>query len=113
MAYIVAEPCIGVKDHACVDVCPVECFYEGEDILLIHPEECIDCGACEPECPVSAIFEAGQVPEPWKEYIAKNADPFTAGHNLPVSVQKGQWEAQMEVEGSVANLYYKKYPKKE
>jgi Fe-S-cluster-containing hydrogenase component 2 len=96
-----------------VDVCPVECFYEGEDILLIHPEECIDCGACEPECPVSAIFEAGQVPEQWKEYIAKNADPFTAGHNLPVSVQKGQWEAQMEVEGSVANLYHKKYPKKE
>src|SRR5574337_968453 len=88
MTYIVAEPCIGTKDHACVDVCPVECFYEGEDILLIHPEECIDCGACEPECPVTAIFEATQVPEKWKEYIAKNADPFTAGHNLPVSLQK-------------------------
>jgi NAD-dependent dihydropyrimidine dehydrogenase PreA subunit len=114
MTYIVAEPCIGTKDHACVDVCPVECFYEGEDILLIHPEECIDCGACEPECPVTAIFEATQVPEQWKDYIAKNADPFKDGaHNLPVAVQKSVWEAQREEEGSVANLYYKKYPKKE
>ena len=114
MTYIVAEPCIGTKDHACVDVCPVECFYEGEDILLIHPEECIDCGACEPECPVTAIFEATQTPDQWKDYIEKNAAPFRDGaHNLPVAVQKGVWEAQREEEGSVANLYYKKYPKKE
>jgi len=114
MAYIVAEPCIGTKDHACVDVCPVECFYEGEDIILIHPEECIDCGACDPECPVTAIFEATQTPEQWKDYIEKNAAPFRDGaHGLPVAVQKAVWEAQREEEGSVANLYYKKHPKKE
>ena len=111
MTYIVAEPCIGIKDHACVDVCPVDCFYEGEDQLFIHPDECIDCGACEPECPVAAIFEADQVPEQWRDYIARNADPFKNGHSLPVSVQKSQWDAQREVEGSVAKLYFEKYPK--
>src|SRR5947208_2085353 len=56
MTYIIAEPCINVKDRSCVDVCPVDCIYEGEDMLYIHPDECIDCGACEPECPVTAIF---------------------------------------------------------
>ena len=56
MTYVIVEACIGVKDRACVDVCPVDCIYEGEDQLYIHPDECIDCGACEPECPVTAIF---------------------------------------------------------
>src|SRR6184192_702383 len=56
MPYIIAEPCINLKDRSCVDVCPVDCIYEGEDQLYIHPDECIDCGACEPECPVTAIF---------------------------------------------------------
>ena len=72
MTYIIAEPCIGVKDKACLDVCPVDCIYEGEDMLYIHPEECIDCGACEPECPVDAIFPEDEVPEKWKEFIPKN-----------------------------------------
>ena len=74
MTYIVAEPCIGVKDHACVDVCPVECFYEGPDMLYIHPEECTDCGACAQECPTSAIFYEDDVPETWRPYIALNAE---------------------------------------
>jgi len=56
MTYIIAEPCIGTKDRACVDVCPVDCIYEDAEQLWIHPDECIDCGACEPECPVTAIF---------------------------------------------------------
>ena len=73
MTYIIAESCIGLKDRACVDVCPVECIYEGDDQLYIHPEECIDCGACEPECPVTAIFEESAVPEQWKHYTEKNA----------------------------------------
>ena len=55
MAHIIAQPCIGTKDTACVDVCPVDCIYEGADQLYIHPDECIDCGACEPACPVQAI----------------------------------------------------------
>jgi NAD-dependent dihydropyrimidine dehydrogenase PreA subunit len=72
MTYIVTEPCIGTKDRACVEVCPVECFYEGTDQLYIHPEECIDCAACEPVCPVTAIFPEENVPDQWKSYIKKN-----------------------------------------
>ena len=76
MPHIIAEPCIGTTDKACVDVCPVECIYEADDQLYIHPEECIDCGACVPECPVEAIFEDVDVPEKWKDYTQKNADFF-------------------------------------
>ncbi|MCW5882503.1 MAG: ferredoxin family protein [Anaerolineae bacterium] len=76
MAYIIAEPCIGVKDQACVDVCPVDCIYEGEDMLYIHPDECIDCGACMPVCPVEAIFPEAETPEKWHNFIAINADFF-------------------------------------
>ncbi len=56
MTYVIAEPCINVKDRSCVDVCPVDCIYEGEDQLYIHPEECVDCDACLPACPVDAIY---------------------------------------------------------
>ena len=62
MPYVIAEPCINVKDKACVEVCPVDCIYEGDTQLFIHPDECIDCGACEPECPWQAIFEEAAVP---------------------------------------------------
>ncbi|MBM3556561.1 MAG: ferredoxin family protein [Alphaproteobacteria bacterium] len=55
MAYIVNEGCIKCKYMDCVEVCPVDCFYEGENMLVIHPDECIDCGVCEPECPAEAI----------------------------------------------------------
>ncbi|MEX0924071.1 MAG: ferredoxin FdxA [Rhodovibrionaceae bacterium] len=55
MTYVVAESCIRCKYTDCVQVCPVDCFYEGENMLVIHPDECIDCGVCEPECPVDAI----------------------------------------------------------
>ena len=56
MTYLVADACIKCKHMDCVDVCPVDCFYEGENMLVIHPDECIDCGVCEPECPVEAIL---------------------------------------------------------
>lgn len=78
MAYIIAEPCIGVKDASCVAVCPVDCIYEGEDMYYINPDECIDCGACEPECPVEAIFADDSVPEQWQSFIQKNRDFFGA-----------------------------------
>ena len=55
MTYVVTENCIACKHTTCVEVCPVDCFYEGENFLAIHPDECIDCGVCEPECPVDAI----------------------------------------------------------
>jgi ferredoxin len=63
MTYIIAEPCIGEKDASCVSVCPVDCIYEDADQYFIHPDECIDCGACEPACPVSAIYAEDDVPD--------------------------------------------------
>src|SRR4026207_170529 len=76
MTCVITEPCIGVKDRACVDVCPVDCIYEGEDQLYIHPDECIDCGACEPECPVTAIFPEEGVPPNMTTFIEKNREVF-------------------------------------
>ena len=74
MPHVVTEPCIGVKDMTCVSVCPVECFHDAGDQMVINPDECIDCGLCEPECPTSAIFPDTDVPEQWKSYIEKNAE---------------------------------------
>jgi NAD-dependent dihydropyrimidine dehydrogenase PreA subunit len=74
MTYVVAEPCLSTIDRACVEVCPVQCFYEGGDQLIIHPAECVDCDACRPACPVAAIFPEAEVPEQWRAFIAKNAD---------------------------------------
>ncbi len=76
MPYVITEACIGVKDRACVDVCPVDCIYEGEEQLFIHPDECIDCGACEPECPVSAIYPEEDVPAGLQDFIVKNREAF-------------------------------------
>jgi NAD-dependent dihydropyrimidine dehydrogenase PreA subunit len=84
MTYVITEPCIGVKDTACVEVCPVDCIHPKKDAggfadaqqLYIDPDTCIDCGACEPVCPVEAIFEGDSVPEQWKSYTQKNADYF-------------------------------------
>src|SRR3989442_13926099 len=80
MAYIIAEPCIGTKDTACVDVCPVDCIHPRKDEanfadvtqLYIDPVECIDCGACVPVCPVTAIFPLEDLPEKWKSFIETN-----------------------------------------
>jgi len=93
MAHVITSPCVGVCDTACVEVCPVDCIHpaEGFDInshddrkrmrddgeqLYIDPAECIDCGACIPECPVSAIFEESDVPEADFDFIKKNTDRF-------------------------------------
>ena len=73
MAYVVCEPCHGCKYTDCVVVCPCECFYQDETMLYIDPDECIDCGACTPECPVEAIYAEGDVPEKWTEYVELNA----------------------------------------
>ncbi len=73
MAYVIVEPCIGTKDASCVAVCPVDCIYEGEDQYYINPDECIDCGACEPECPVNAIFPEESLPTEWAEYTQIDA----------------------------------------
>ena len=72
MTYIIGEPCIDIKDRSCVDVCPVDCIHEADRILVIDPEECIDCGACEPECPVEAIFPEDALPEKWQAFVRIN-----------------------------------------
>ena len=69
MSYIIAEPCIGVKDKSCVDACPVDCIYEAGEQLIINPEECIDCGACVDPCPVEAIAHEDEIPEKWASFI--------------------------------------------
>jgi len=74
MTHVVCQPCYDCKYPDCVAVCPVDCFYEGERMLYIHPDECIDCEACVPECPVDAIFQADNVPEEWHSYIELNAE---------------------------------------
>jgi len=71
MAYVVTENCIKCKYTDCVEVCPVDCFYEGDNMLVINPEECIDCGVCEPECPVEAIKVAEDVDVKWSEVNAE------------------------------------------
>ena len=74
MTYVIVEPCIGTKNASCVDVCPVSCIYEAEDMYYINPDECIECGACEPECPVNAIFHESAVPDEWKNFIQRNRE---------------------------------------
>ena len=99
MTYIITEPCLSTCDTACVEVCPVDCIHgpkssvgSGEEtkelgfnpkdkMLYINPEECIDCGACEPECPVEAIFEEDEVPEEWKNFISINYNFFGQEYN--------------------------------
>ena len=76
MTYVITQPCIGVKDASCVEVCPVDCIYEGEDMYYIHPDECIECAASEPECPVEAIFAEEDVPPEWRNFIQINAEFF-------------------------------------
>ncbi|HIF34062.1 MAG TPA: ferredoxin [Planctomycetaceae bacterium] len=77
MTFVVTAPCFGCKYTDCVAVCPCDCFHEGEKMLYIDPEECISCGACEPECPVQAIYDDVNVPDEWREFIALNADMAT------------------------------------
>jgi NAD-dependent dihydropyrimidine dehydrogenase PreA subunit len=96
VTYVIAEPCIDVKDRSCVDVCPVDCIHEAGRMLVIDPQECIDCGACEPECPVEAIFPEDALPEQWSAFTAINAaygesvavvaaqvESYVADHELP------------------------------
>ena len=86
MPYVVAQPCINCKHTDCVEVCPVDCFYEGPNFLVIHPDECIDCNACVPACPVEAIYADDELPEEWAHYAEWNTYLATQwqqlGYNL-------------------------------
>ena len=96
MTYVVTENCIKCKYMDCVEVCPVDCFYEGENMLVIHPDECIDCGVCEPECPADAIkpdTEAGL--ESWLKLNADYASSWpniTVKHEQPVDAK--EWDGK-------------------
>ncbi len=96
MTYVIAEPCVDVKDRACVEECPVDCIYEGDRSLYIHPDECVDCGACEPVCPVEAIFYEDDLPAQWAAYKEDNAAFFT-------DVLPGQ-DAPLDSPGGAAKL---------
>jgi NAD-dependent dihydropyrimidine dehydrogenase PreA subunit len=104
MTYVIAEPCIGVKDTACVDACPVDCIHPKKSTtyddgrpsfdevsqLYIDPIECIDCGACVPVCPVSAIFVEDDLPEKWKHFTEINASYVQGGKFTPAEFAKHQ-----------------------
>jgi NAD-dependent dihydropyrimidine dehydrogenase PreA subunit len=96
MTYVIAEPCIDVLDRACVEECPVDCIYEGDRALYIHPDECVDCGACEPVCPVEAIFYEDDVPPQWSTFTPDNARFFTEplpGQPAPLNSPGGATKA--------------------
>jgi NAD-dependent dihydropyrimidine dehydrogenase PreA subunit len=77
VTYVIGQPCVDVTDRACVDECPVDCIYEGRRSLYIQPDECIDCGACEPVCPVEAIYYEDDLPADLAPYLADNAAFFS------------------------------------
>ena len=88
MAFVVTENCIRCKFTDCVEVCPVDCFHEGPNMLIIDPDECIDCALCEPECPANAIFSEDEVPADQQDFIALNAQyaqewPVITQHKEP------------------------------
>lgn len=90
MAFVVTESCIKCKFTDCVEVCPVDCFHEGPNFMVIDPEECIDCALCEPECPVNAIMAEDEVPEEQQQFLQLNAE---LAKNWPVlTVCKGGLE---------------------
>jgi NAD-dependent dihydropyrimidine dehydrogenase PreA subunit len=92
LPYVIAAACIDVLDRSCIDECPVDCIYEGGRKLYIHPVECIDCGACEPACPVEAISQDRRVPDDQVAFVADNQRFFVdllPGRNEPIGVPGG------------------------
>jgi ferredoxin len=90
MAYVVCAPCQDCKYTDCVVVCPTDCFYHDERQLYIDPDSCIDCEACVPECPVEAIYHETNVPAPWQDFIALNADRVSALKDAGCNIRERQ-----------------------
>ncbi|MGW4055460.1 ferredoxin [Streptomyces sp. NPDC004779] len=82
MAYVIAQPCVDIKDKACLEECPVDCIYEGPRKMYIQPDECVDCGACEPVCPVEAVFYEDDLPEDFSAFRIADREAFD-GLGLP------------------------------
>jgi NAD-dependent dihydropyrimidine dehydrogenase PreA subunit len=76
LTYVIADACTDIKDRSCIEECPVDCIYEGSRALYINPDECIECGACEPVCPVEAVYYDADVPEEFSPAIQSNRDFF-------------------------------------
>jgi NAD-dependent dihydropyrimidine dehydrogenase PreA subunit len=92
MPYVIAEPCIDVMDRSCMEECPVDCIYEGDRKLYINPKECIDCGACEPVCPVEAIAQDRRVKPEHSDFVADNRRFFLEplpGRDSPLGAPGG------------------------
>ena len=99
MPYVVTSNCQKCRFTDCVAVCPVDCFYEGKNSLAINPDECIDCGACEPECPTTAIFEESELPSKWAVY--KDINALVTGAKKASDLETGAWPAHLQ--GAVAS----------
>lgn len=94
MAFVIAQPCVDVLDRSCVAACPMDCIYEGDRSLYIQPDECIDCRACEPVCPVYAIYYEDDLPADWAVHLEDNASFFTdvlPGRTGPLGTPGGAW----------------------
>jgi NAD-dependent dihydropyrimidine dehydrogenase PreA subunit len=86
LAHVITEPCVGSMDRSCVDACPVDCILDAGDQLVIDPYGCVDCGACIPACPFSAIYPESEVPAEWLNYIQLNATRSSGG--LPAALDR-------------------------
>jgi ferredoxin len=105
MTFVVGENCIKCKHTDCVEVCPVDCFYEGPNFLVIDPDECIDCALCEPECPVDAIFSEDELPEGQESFLELNAELAVVWPNITEKVDAledaEEWDG---IEGKLVHL---------
>ena len=105
MTFVVTEQCIRCKYTDCVEVCPVDCFYEGPNFLAINPDECIDCALCEPECPVNAIYSEDDLPEKYRSFLQLNAELADQWPNITrikeAPADADQWQ---NVEGKLQYL---------
>ena len=105
MTYVVGESCIKCKYTDCVEVCPVDCFHEGPNFLVIDPEECIDCSLCEPECPAEAIFSEEDLPDDQQDFLDLNASLSqewpTITEMKPALEDADEWK---EVKGKLEHL---------
>ncbi|MFD6192084.1 ferredoxin [Streptomyces sp. NPDC060275] len=97
MTYVITQPCVDLKDKACIDECPVDCIYEGPRKMYINPDECVDCGACEPVCPVEAIFYEDALPEEWAGYGSADREVFATAEVSGGASAAGQLPADHPV----------------